>query len=64
MNINAEESDSYHDETSMLSKLDTLRFSKWHLFVVLALGLIWIFDGYEVTLISLYRHQIQQDTSE
>jgi MFS family permease len=48
----------------MLSKLDSLRFSKWHLFVALALGLIWIFDGYEITLISLYRNQIEQESSE
>jgi MFS family permease len=31
---------------------------------VIALGLVWFFDGYEVTLISLYRHQIQDQYSE
>jgi MFS family permease len=30
----------------------------------LALGLVWIFDGYEVTLISLYRNEIVHETSE
>lgn len=31
---------------------------------MLALGLVWIFDGYEVTLISLYRTQIENNHSE
>lgn len=30
---------------------------------MLALGLVWIFDGYEVTLISIYRPQIQENYS-
>lgn len=44
----------------MLTKLDALDLGKWHIFVALALGLVWIFDGYEVTILSLYRHQIEQ----
>ena len=44
---------------NVLRKLDGLPFGKWHFFVMLALGLVWIFDGYEVTLISLYRNQIE-----
>ena len=63
MNINAEDIEINQGEANMLSKLDSLRFSKWHLFVALALGLIWIFDGYEITLISLYRNQIELDSS-
>ena len=63
MNINAEDIEINQGEANMLSKLDSLRFSTWHLFVALALGLIWIFDGYEITLISLYRNQIELDSS-
>lgn len=32
--------------------------------MTLALGLVWIFDGYEVTLISLYRNEIVSESSE
>lgn len=48
----------------MLNRLDQLPLSRWHIFVTLALGLVWIFDGYEVTLISLYRNEIVYETSE
>ena len=43
--------------------MDELPLGKWHVFVMLALGLVWIFDGYEVTLISIYRPQIEQNHS-
>lgn len=33
--------------------LDSLPFSKWHIYIICALGLTWIFDGYEVTMLSL-----------
>ena len=52
------------DNTKMLQELDDLPLGKWHVFVMLALGLVWIFDGYEVTLISIYRPQIEQAHSE
>lgn len=47
------------EQGSILSHLDHLPLGKWHIFVALALGLVWVFDGYEDTLISLYRHQIE-----
>ena len=31
--------------------------------LTVALGLLWIFDGYEVTLISLYRNEIVAESS-
>lgn len=31
--------------------------------MVLALGMIWIFDGYEVSLISLFRNYIEHESS-
>lgn len=37
----------------MLEELDTLKFSKWHFFMVVALGTTWIFDGFEVSMLSL-----------
>ena len=30
--------------------MDTLPWSRWHLFIVLALGITWVLDGLEVTL--------------
>ena len=41
-----------------MDRLDGLPFSKWHIFVAIALGFIWFFDGYEVTMISLFRVEI------
>ena len=32
--------------------------------MTVALGLVWIFDGYEVTLISLYRNEIVAESSK
>lgn len=49
---------------SITQKLDRLPFSRWHLFMVIALGTIWIFDGYEVTLLSLFSGHIIDDYSE
>jgi MFS family permease len=37
-------------ETSIPSRLDSLRWSRFHTRVVLALGITWILDGLEVTL--------------
>src|SRR5437868_8467119 len=37
-------------ETSIPSRLDSLRWSGFHTRVVLALGVTWILDGLEVTL--------------
>jgi hypothetical protein len=59
MEINGEEENEVEQLTGkMLHRLDRLELSRWHIFVTLALGLVWIFDGYEVTLISLYRNEI------
>ena len=44
---------------SLLSILDNLPFSRWHMVMVLALGTIWIFDGYEVSLITLFGNYIK-----
>lgn len=35
-------------------RLDCLPFSRWHAGMLMAIGTIWIFDGYEVSLLSLF----------
>lgn len=52
------------DHKKILGRLDGLPLAKWHILVAIALGLVWIFDGYEVTLLSLYRHQIEQESGK
>ena len=37
-------------ETTIPYRLDRLAWSRWHWFVVIALGVTWILDGLEVTL--------------
>ncbi|HTD13656.1 MAG TPA: hypothetical protein VK673_00655, partial [Chthoniobacterales bacterium] len=37
-------------ETDIPARLDGLPWSRWHWFVVVALGVTWILDGLEVTL--------------
>jgi MFS family permease len=46
----APRSDDRVIETSIPSRLDSLRWSSFHTRVVLALGITWILDGLEVTL--------------
>src|SRR4051794_4587883 len=38
-------------ETMIPRRLDRLPWSRWHWIVVLALGITWILDGFEVTLV-------------
>jgi MFS family permease len=47
---NAQGNDDRVIETSLPSRLDSLRWSRFHTRVVLALGITWILDGLEVTL--------------
>ncbi len=37
-------------ETNIPQRLDRLPFSRWHLVMVIALGITWLLDGLEVTL--------------
>jgi MFS family permease len=37
-------------ESNVPQRLDRLPWSRWHLFMVLALGITWLLDGLEVTL--------------
>jgi hypothetical protein len=38
-------------ETMIPKRLDRLLWSRWHTFVVVGLGITWILDGFEVTLV-------------
>jgi hypothetical protein len=37
----------------MLDILDNLEFKKWHYIMIISLGSTWVFDGYEVSMLSL-----------
>src|SRR3954453_21186547 len=38
-------------ETKIPARMDRLPWSRWHWMVVLGLGLVWILDGLEVTIV-------------
>ena len=38
-------------ETNIPNRLDRLPWSRWHWIVIVALGITWILDGLEVTLV-------------
>jgi len=41
------------DKNELLLRLDKLEFSRFHILVVVCLGVNWLLDGYEIQLISL-----------
>ena len=47
-------------ETTIPSRLDTLRFGAWHVRVVIALGITWILDGLEVTIVGALGSVLQE----
>lgn len=42
--------DALHFTTDIPQRLDRLSFSRWHLRMVIALGITWLLDGLEVTM--------------
>lgn len=44
---------------SNLQILDNLPFAKWHKFIIVCLGITWLFDGFEVSLMSIFNQQIR-----
>jgi MFS family permease len=42
-----------------LTRLDRLPFARWHLALVVVLGVSWIFDGFEVSSLSLCSSSIK-----
>ena len=47
-------------ETDIPSRLDALPFSRFHLLVIVALGVTWILDGLEVTLAGSLSGELMQ----
>lgn len=50
-------------ETDVAERLDRLPWSRWHWLVVLALGITWILDGLEVTLVSALGGMLKEPTT-
>src|SRR5580704_11923625 len=48
-------------ETDIPSRLDALPFGRFHLLVIVALGITWILDGLEVTLAGALAGELKQD---
>lgn len=46
-----------------IPRLDRLPFSRWHLALVVVLGVSWIFDGFEVSSLSLCSSSIKTSLS-
>jgi MFS family permease len=50
-------------ETDIPSRLDNLAWSPWHSRVVLALGITWVLDGLEVTIVGALGSVLQEPTT-
>jgi MFS family permease len=50
-------------ETDIPSRLDALPFGRFHLLVIVALGITWILDGLEVTLAGALSGELTQSSS-
>jgi MFS family permease len=50
-------------ETDIPARLDALPFGRFHLLVILALGITWILDGLEVTLAGALASELKQSTA-
>lgn len=55
-------SDSIHDITDVPARLDNLRWSRFHTLIVAALGITWILDGLEVTIVGSLSGALTQST--
>ena len=47
-------------ETDIPARLDRLPWSRWHWLVISALGITWIIDGLEVTLVAAFGAVLQE----
>ena len=47
-------------ETDIPARLDNLAWSRWHWRVVLALGITWMLDGLEVTIVGALGSVLQE----
>src|SRR5580700_9768645 len=50
-------------ETDIPSRLDALPFGRFHLLVIVALGITWILDGLEVTLAGALSGELKQSSA-
>ena len=50
-------------ETDIPARLDRLPWSRWHWLVVVALGITWILDGLEVTIVGALGSVLQEPTT-
>lgn len=50
-------------ETDVAERMDRLPWSRWHWLIVLALGITWILDGLEVTLVSAIGPMLKEPTT-
>src|SRR6476659_9313622 len=50
-------------ETRIPARMDRLPWAKWHWMVVLGLGLVWVLDGLEVTIVGIIGSRLTEDGS-
>src|SRR4051812_5292845 len=50
-------------ETKIPARMDRLPWAKWHWVVVFGLGLVWILDGLEVTIVGIIGSRLTEDNS-
>jgi MFS family permease len=50
-------------ETNIPQRLDRLPWSRWHVFMVVALGITWLLDGLEVTLAGSLASLLKEETA-
>ena len=55
-------SGTVHNETNVPARLDNLRWSRFHTLIVAALGITWILDGLEVTIVGSLSGALTQST--
>ena len=50
-------------ETKIPARMDRLPWSRWHWTVVFGLGLVWVLDGLEVTIVGIIGSRLTEDDS-
>lgn len=55
-----QESASHHVTTDIPARMDRLPWTRWHWTVVFALGITWVLDGLEVTVVSSIASTLQK----
>ena len=55
---------SENSDLDLTKRIDQTDFSKWHIYVILALGVTWVFDGYEVSMLSLTAVELKEAFSK